>query len=149
MTPDTWFGEWTERQRQEYFTKFNELAVKDVMQQKAIRVDSSQIETEDNVQKFKEVPGIVEEKLEEKRGYSPELRKSIIEEVRRLINSPHAIQRQPSLDDIRKSVKFLVAAKNTKGGYYTCTANDTYVNCVCKSYKHDSICKHSMSVAII
>ena len=28
---------------------------------------SSQIETEDNVQEFKEVPGIVEEKLEEKR----------------------------------------------------------------------------------
>ena len=67
------------------------------------------------------MPGIVEEKLEEKRGYSPELRKSIIEEVRRLINSPHAIQRQLSLDDTRKSVKFLVAAKNTKGGYYTCT----------------------------
>ena len=119
MTSDTWFGEWTERLRKEYFTKFNELTVKDVMKQKTIRVDCSQIETEDNVQEFKEVPGIVEEKLEEKRGYSPELRKSIIEEVRRLINSLHAIQRQPSLDDTRKSVKFLVAAKNTKGGYYT------------------------------
>ena len=120
------------------------------MNQKAIRVDSNQLEREGNVHEFKEVLGtcIVEEKLEEKRGYLPELRKGIIEEVRRLINSPHAIQRQPSLDDIRKSVKFLVAGKNTKGGYYTCTANDTYVNRVCKSYKHDSICKHSMSVAI-
>lgn len=90
----------------------------------------------------------MEEKLKEKRAYSPELRKGIIEEVRRLINSPHAVQRQPSLDDNGKSVKFFVAAKNTKRGYYTCTANDTYVNCVCNSYKHDSICKHSISVAI-
>ena len=32
VTPDTWFGgEWTERQRQEYITKFNELTVKDVL----------------------------------------------------------------------------------------------------------------------
>jgi len=59
----------------------------------------------------------VEEKLEEKRGYSLELRKDIIKEVCRTINSPHAVQRQPSLDDTGKLVKFLVAAKNTKGGF--------------------------------
>lgn len=27
-------------------------------------------------------------------------------------------------------------------------ANDTYGKCVCNSYKHDSICKHSIAVAI-
>ena len=32
LTADTWFGgEWTERQRQEYITKLNELTVKDVL----------------------------------------------------------------------------------------------------------------------
>ena len=99
-------------------------------------------------QEFQEVPSIVEKELEEKRKYSPELTRSIIEEVRRLINSPHAIQRQPSLVDNEKSIKFFVATRNNKGGYYTCTKNDTYVTCVCNSYKHDSICKHSISIAI-
>ena len=47
-----------------------------------------------------------------------------------------------------KIVKLFVAAKSTKGGYYTCTVNDTYVNCVCNSYKRDSVCKHSITVAI-
>ena len=148
LTPETWYGEFTERQREEYVNKFNELTVDNVMQQKTIRVNSNQISSEQIHQEFQEVPSIVEKELEEKRGYSLELTRSIIEEVRRLINSPHAIQRQPSLVDNDKSVKFFVATRNTKGGYYTCTKNDTYVTCACNSYKHDSVCKHSISIAI-
>ena len=75
MSPDTWSGEWTEHQRQQFITNFNELLVNDVMQQEATCIDSNQLEGEDNVQEFKEGPGIVEEKLEEKRGYSLELKK--------------------------------------------------------------------------
>lgn len=41
VTSNTWFGEWTERQRQEYFTKFNELTVEDVIQHKAICIEKT------------------------------------------------------------------------------------------------------------
>ena len=83
VTPNTWFGEWMKCQMQEYISKFNEFTAKDVKQQKAICIDSNQLEREDNVQEFKEIPNIVEEKLEEKREYLPELRKGISEEVHR------------------------------------------------------------------
>lgn len=48
----------------------------------------------------------------------------------------------------RNRLSFSVATRNTKGGYYTCTKNDTYVNCACNSCKHDSVCKHSISNSI-
>lgn len=145
LTPKTWYGEFTE-----YVNKFKELTVDNVMQQKTIRVDSNQISNEHiNIhQEFQEVPSIVEKELEEKGGYSLELTRSIIEEVGRLINSPHAIQRQPSLVNNDKLVKFFVATRNIKGDYYTCMKNDPYVTCACNSYKHHSICKHSISIAI-
>ena len=52
LTPKTWYGEFTERQRQEYVKKFNELTVDNVMQKKTIWVESNQISSEQIHQEF-------------------------------------------------------------------------------------------------
>ena len=67
LTPTTWYREFTERQRQKYVNKFNELTVDNVLQQKTICVDSNQMSSEQIHQEFQEVPSIVEKELEEKK----------------------------------------------------------------------------------
>ena len=96
---------------------------------------------------FVNVLSIVADKLKEKKHYSDELIQGLIQQVTALVNSPYAIQRQPSLTETSKA-KFLVALKATKGGSYCCTLNKTHVTCVCNSYKYDSVCKHSIAVSL-
>ena len=58
LTPETWYGEFTEHQKQEYINKFNELTVDNVLQQKKIRVDSNQklMSSAQIPQEFQDVP---------------------------------------------------------------------------------------------
>lgn len=146
---ETWFGEWSEPQREEYTRKFNELSVEEVMQGKPIKLaTSANIVTSDTQAKeFVDVPSTIADKLKEKKGYSDELIQGLIQQVTALVNSSHAIQRQPSLSETAKT-KFLVASKAAKGGFYCCTLNKNNVTCVCNSYKYDSVCKHSIAVSI-
>ena len=59
-----------------------------------------------------------------------------------LLNSPSAIQRQQ-----RKAIKFEVASRSAKHGRVVCTVNVRHVSCTCPSFKSDSVCRHSVTVA--
>ncbi|KAK3697942.1 hypothetical protein QZH41_013024 [Actinostola sp. cb2023] len=153
VPPDTWFVEWTHKQREEYIRKFNQLSVQDAMAEKQITV-SPPTDTQkdddndvDTISEFITVPQIVGEQVKAKRGYSDELIKSLTEAILVLLNSTGAIQREPTLAATAK-VKYFVASKSAKNGYYVCTTHAHHVSCVCPAYKHDSVCKHSLSVAI-
>ena len=119
------------------------------MQEETIRVESNAnlLTSEGQGNEFVYVPSKVQEQLKETKGYSDELTEGFIHQVTALVNSPHAIQRQPTLTEATK-VKFFVASKNAKGGYYCCTLHKTHVTCACNSYKYDSVCKHSIAVAV-
>lgn len=149
VSPETWFGEWSESKREGYVNKFNELTVEHVLEEKPIRLPNNDdlMANYEPDKEFVSIPNIVEEQLKEKRGYSDELIKGLIEQVSVLVNSTNAIQRQPNLDATAKA-KFLVASKTAKSGYNTCTKNERHISCACNSYKHDSVCKHSLAVAI-
>lgn len=149
VSPETWFGDWSEKQREEYIKKFNRLTMEQVMQGKPIKLvtNADNVASDTRGKEFVNVPSIVADKLKEKRGCSDELIQGLIQQVTTLVNSPYAIQRQPSLTETSKA-KFLVASKTAKGGYYTCTLNKAHVSCVCSSYKYDSICKHSLAVSV-
>ena len=148
VSPETWFGEWSENHREEYIRKFQELTIEQVMEGKTIKIvtNANTVTSDTQGKEFVNVPSIVADKLKEKKQYSDELIQGLIQQVTSLVNSPYAIQRQPSLTETSKA-KFLVASKATKGGSYCCTLNKTHVTCVCNSYKYDSVCKHSIAVS--
>ena len=148
VSPETWFGEWSENKRKVYVDKFNELTVEQILEEKLIRLQNYDLMVNNEPDKeFVKIPNIVVNQLKEKRGYSDELIKGLIEQVSVLVDSPNAIQRQPSLD-VKAKAKWLVASKTAKGGHYICTTNERHISCACNLYKHDAVCKHSLAVAI-
>ncbi|KAJ7354915.1 hypothetical protein OS493_029024 [Desmophyllum pertusum] len=84
--------------------------------------------------------------LVSKRGYKEEIARAVEEGALMLLNSPSAIQQQPTLDQ-KKAIKFEVASRSAKHGRVVCTVNVRHVSCGCPSFKADRVCKHSVAVA--
>lgn len=89
-----------------------------------------------------DVAGILSEHF----SYSTENSTALKREVLNLVNHPTAIQPKASLVT-EGNLKFEVASPSAKNGSVLVTVYSSHVGCVCGTYRHDSICKHSIAVA--
>lgn len=131
VQPDIWF-DWTDGQRNEYIQKFNSMTVDDVLKGKGISIH----EESDcpKITEFKDLSEDVTKFLEEKTSYKEELAGTVKDGALVLLNSPSAIQQQPTLDP-KKVRKFDVASRTSKHGRVECTVNQQHVTCQCPNFK--------------
>lgn len=64
VSPETWFGEWSENYRAEYVRKFQELTIEQVMERRTIRIvtNANTVTSDTQGKEFVNVPSIVAEK---------------------------------------------------------------------------------------
>ena len=64
VSPETWFGEWSENYRAEYVRKFQELTIEQVMERRTIRIvtNANTVTSDTQGKEFVNVPSLVAEK---------------------------------------------------------------------------------------
>ena len=144
---DVWL-EWTPEMRKDYVLGIQKLLVNDVFKQKDVPWPSFESSRVDGTTEFWSLDTDIVQELVNSHGYSEENAEALKKEVLYLLNHPTAIQRKASLQ-IGGAVRFEVASAGSKNGTVQVSVFSDHATCVCRRYKHDSICKNSLAVAAL
>lgn len=137
--------DWSETKRAHYFSKFNQLSVEDLAQDKTIPEIKEQHWDHESLE-LKELPEDDINSLYDT-TLSAGLIKTIVKGAEQLVNNPNSVQRMPTVTSDPTPKKYLVAGANSKTGMYECIVHKDHVTCNCQSFKYNSLCKHSLCVA--
>ncbi|KAJ8019089.1 hypothetical protein HOLleu_42548 [Holothuria leucospilota] len=144
LSPDQWF-DLSPHERKLYTKAFNEMSVQEALKRKNIAIKNMAYLEENE---YKQFSLDVKQSLKPMESWSEVLINAVVDRALELLNCPCKVQREPSTDvNARKT--YLVAAKDTKKGWYKCVVYKGHVNCSCPCYKYRSMCKHSLCVAEI
>lgn len=81
-------------------------------------------------------------------SYSEENTEALKKEVLYLLNHPTAIQQKAS-SQTGGAVQLEVASASSKDGTVQVSVFSNHATCVCRRYKHNSNCKHSLAVGAL
>lgn len=121
----------------EYVKKVNEMSVEDMLKGKRVSVRTPDKTSKCSNWEFQEISFDTAKVLREKNICLEDIITAVIEGAITLLNLPAAIQQKATLDAYKATNTFEVE----------CTVNKDHVKCHCHSFKYDSVCKHSTTVA--